>query len=89
MKNNMMKVIRNLKDPKCYIMITNEGMATYCRGDELLTMLTMAIKQVADQIPKEEILRCVEFAYMRDDKFDKMLDKIEKLMKEIEELGNE
>jgi hypothetical protein len=86
------------KDFEAFILVTDKQTAVCGTGVEMLTLLAMVISDLAEEgLPKEEILKAVDLAYMSNGELKKMADKkvegnkeqLEKMKEFIEALKEE
>lgn len=102
MKEKMLEFIERIDEPSCFLMVTDSGIKAQARGNEMLAMLCTVIHNIKDGIPKKELYKTVDLAYMSDEElaeeeffkmgYDKELKALEDFRKElnkfIEELEN-
>ena len=94
----MLEFIERSEEPSCFLMVTNNGIKAQARGDEMLAMICTVINNIKDGIPKKELYKTVDLAYMSDEElakeffkkdFDKELEDFRKELNEfIKELKN-
>lgn len=94
------KAVEDAKGPEkgfgAFILVTDNQTAICGTGAELLVLLAMVISDLAEKgLPKEEMIRAVDVAYLSDEELEKETEKavkknkgnIEKLIEFLESLG--
>jgi FtsZ-binding cell division protein ZapB len=83
---------------EAFILVTDNQTAICGTGAELLALLAMVISDLAEKgLPKEEMIRAVDVAYLSDEELEKESEKatkkhkgsIEKLKKFLESIGED
>ena len=90
MKKEMIKRIKKFKEPRCYIIVTNEGVMFNGYSDEILSMITMQIRELRNSFPKEAFENVLKYGLMTSEELEKakndaMKEMMEKLFGEEEE----
>ena len=96
------KAVEDAKGPAkgfgTFILVTDNQTAICGTGAELLALLAMVISDLAEKgLPKEEMIRAVDVAYLSDEELEKESKKaekknkgnIEKLRKFLESIGED
>lgn len=96
------KAVEDAKGPAkgfgAFILVTDNQTAICGTGAELLALLAMVISDLAEKgLPKEEMIRAVDVAYLSDEELEKESEKavkknkgnIEKLRKFLESIGED
>lgn len=89
MENNKKKIEKILKGSEdCFLLVSKNGSATVGYGHEILTMLTMLIRDVkkCNGIKEEDVDRAFELSKMSDEELAKKA--LEKMKELIEKMGN-
>ena len=87
MKNEMIKFVKELKDVKCYTIITNEGCLLHAKGNEALSMLACLVNSLSEDIPRKAIEDAVKLGFEDKKDIDKTAKDIEKLTEALKKLG--
>lgn len=88
MENNKKKIEKMLKGSEdCFLLVTKNGTATVGYSHEILTMLTMLIKDVkkCNGITEENVDRAFELSKMSEEELAK--NALKKLKELIEKIG--
>lgn len=93
MKERIKNFVKKMdEEPDCYLLVTDKGISTYGRGNEILSLIAIMCENLKNNLPKDAVIDAVNIGYDSlpdEDSLEKSLDNLEDIIKKIRELINE
>lgn len=86
-KEKLGEIIKLVKMSSCGVLVTDEGINTYCSPSELLTLISFIIDKTKKYVPEEAIRHSVEIGLRNnEEKIDYMINTLENTLNKIDNI---